>query len=94
MPNHCNQWLMRCVQHTGNSNYYLACRGTKPREAIDYLFDMLLKPEGQDGTRMEGKKELSRSDKWMQTDRQTKFAVFECVQENPTQGRREKWTLL
>lgn len=39
---------MRCAQHTGNSNHYLACRGTKPQEAIDYLFDMLLKPRSQE----------------------------------------------
>lgn len=36
---------MRCIQHTGNSNH---AEGTKPHEAIDYLFDMLVKPGGQE----------------------------------------------
>lgn len=44
--NHCNQWLMRCVWHSDNSNHYVARRGTKPQESIDYLFDMPLKPGG------------------------------------------------
>lgn len=45
---------MRCVRHTGNSNHYLACSGTKPREAIDYPFDMPLKPGGQEEEEEEG----------------------------------------
>lgn len=68
---------MRCVQHTGNSNHYLACRGTKPREAIDYLFDMLLKPGGQgekggQGQKQGGKKEqrVCLTNGWRRTDRQ------------------------
>ena len=70
---------MRCVRHTGNSNHYLACSGTKPREAIDYPFDMPLKPGGQEeeeegggggggGVRTKNNPK-SRADKWMETDR-------------------------
>lgn len=101
-PNHCNQWLMRCVQHAGNSNHYLACRRTKPQEAIDYLFDMLLKPGGQEekGTRTEKKKKRIQSSELTKTDRnqtchaQTliKLSVFVCVLcvcENQTQGRQK-----
>lgn len=64
---------MRCVQHTGNSNHYLACRGTKPQEAIDYLFDMLLKPGGQIEKGGQGQKRKNAErhfDEWMETDRQ------------------------
>lgn len=64
-PKHCNQWLMRCVKHTGNSNHYLACRGPKLQEAIDYLFDMLL--ELKAGTRTKIKQGLAKSCRWTQT---------------------------
>lgn len=54
---------MRCAEHTGNSNHYLACRGTKPQKAIDYLFDVLLSPRGRgkrDRDDKKGKKKKQR----------------------------------
>lgn len=66
---HCNQWLMRCVRHTGNSNHYVARRGTKPQESIDYLFDMLLKPGGQEnGGQGQRKKSDALTNGWRQGD--------------------------
>lgn len=66
---HCIQWLMRCAWHTGNSNHYVARRGTKPQESIDYLFDMLLKPGGQEnGGQGQRKQSDALMNGWRQGD--------------------------